>query len=173
MRPFLLILSCLIFSACDHTSHASKDFLDKANIFWMDAVSNNCIKAKDMVRYPVLMDGISVDSEEKLFRRCNAISTSAKYLEKKTGVPVAEGPSFTIHEKGWLKQEVLAGHPLLKAHTGNDVSFFLLEVITKNAENQPITFIFRRDYEDKNGSWDIIMLEDYSLTSMMNKKEKT
>lgn len=173
MHPIVLftfILSCLMLSACDNVNQPDSDFLERANIFWDDAVSNKCSKAKNMVRYPVLMDGISISDEEKLFDRCDAISTSVKFLENKMGVSSDDRSGFIIHESGWLKEEILAGHPLLKTHTGNDVSFFLLEVVSNESVEQPVTFIFRRDYEDKNGDWDIVMLEDYSLTKMMRNK---
>jgi hypothetical protein len=121
------------------------------------------------VDYPVLMDGMSIDNKEKLYGRCNAVCISTKYLNKKKSVP-PDNSTFTIHESGWLKPEVIESHPILKTHTGNDVSFFLLEVVSNSSEGHPITFIFRRDYEDIDGNWDIIMLEDYSLTEMTKKK---
>ena len=118
----------MFLSGCDHTKEARTDFLNRAYLFWEYAVSNDCDKLKDMVRYPVLMDGMSIDNDEKLQSRCNAIYTSARYRKEKKGISPVSNP-FTIHESGWLKQEVLAGHPLLKVHTGNDTSFFLLAVI--------------------------------------------
>tara|TARA_B110000881_G_C18146347_1_gene303981 strand:+ start:94 stop:549 length:456 start_codon:yes stop_codon:yes gene_type:complete len=147
----------------------NSDFLNKANIFWKLATSDNCSEIKKKVRYPVLMDGMGIDSDEKLQSRCNAIYTSAKYLRDKSGTS-ANAPSFILHKSGWLKPEMLAGHPLLKIHVGNDTRFFLLEVISGRSKVHLISFVFRRDYEDSNGKWDIIMMEDYSLTESMKRK---
>lgn len=165
----ILSLSFIFISGCNHTKQASADFLERANIFWMHAISKNCSELGEMVRYPVLMDGMSIDDEIKLKGRCNAIYTSAKYLKDKKGIS-PENITFSIHESGWLKKELIESHPLLRTHIGNDVSFFLLEVVSSSFGDKPITFIFRRDYKDSDGGWDIIMLEDYSLTEMIKKK---
>ena len=121
-----------------------------------------------MVRYPVLMDNKSIDNAEELNGRCNALYTSARYFKEKKGIKTADAP-LEIHESGWLKKTILERHPLLKTHVGNDTSFFLLEVTSAYFKGQSATFMFRRDYEDKNGNWKIIMFEPYSLTAMMEK----
>lgn len=166
---FILSISIIFISCFNHTKQSSSDFLERANIFWKHAISNNCIELVEMVRYPILMDGMSIDDEIKLMGQCNAIYTSAKYLKDKKGIS-PDNLTFDVNVSGWLKKEIIESHSLLKIHIGNDVSFFLLEVISSSYGNKPITFIFRRDYNDKDGGWDIIMLEDYSLTEILKKR---
>lgn len=170
LNLYIYITLCFILSStCGYSKEAHTEFLERVTIFWEYAISSNCSQLHEMVRYPVLMDGMSIDNKEELNSRCEAIVTSAKYLKKNNSI--SEGNStFTIHESGWLKKEIIAGHPLLKNHIGSDVSFFLLEVVSNYTDGQPLTFIFRRDYEDSNGGWDIIMFDDYSLTELMKKK---
>jgi hypothetical protein len=165
----ILVLSCFSISACDRAKQEHVDFLDKANLFWENAVSNNCGKLEEMVRYPVLMDNKSIDNTEELNSRCNALHTSAKYYKEKKGIATANSP-LELHESGWLKKEVLEGNPLLKVHVGNDTRFFLLEVSSAYFKEQPATFIFRRDYKDNNGDWKIIMFEPYSLIKILGKE---
>ena len=169
----LLCTLFVLFTACNPSIASEEDdFLERANEFYRAAVLGKCRELEKMVRYPVLMDGRGTNSYLELEQRCRALALSADVLAKNVAIDKKD-LAFKYYKSGWLKSEVLAGHPLLKIHTDpkSEVSLFLLEVTSNQdvEENMPVTFIFRHDYSDQNSDWDIIMFEDYSLSDLLNR----
>ena len=174
-QPQIFICTFVVFlTACDPITALNEyDFLKRANIFYQTAISDDCRGLEKLVRYPILMDGMFVDGYLELEQRCQALSLSAEFLAKRLGTS-KQGLAFKIYESGWMNAEFLKKDSFFKIHTdsNSDISFFLLEVILKqNFENNgPLSIIYRRDYDDEDGDWEIIMFEDYSLSDLLNRE---
>lgn len=171
---YLFCTLVLFFAACDPCIASEEDdFLERANKFYQAALFGNCRESETMVRYPVLMDGRGIRNYPELERRCSALRLSATVLAKNVGRDIKD-LALKHYRSGWMKIEVLQGHPLLGTHAepNSEVSLFLLEVTSNQDidEKAPLTLVFRHEYGDEDDGWAIIMFEDYSLSDLLNRE---